>query len=73
LVDGDVEVDFSEKDRWLVLRRARFLVAFSVAGEAVRLPIPKSAEIILRSSEEIATTDGALMLVPNSVAVLRTI
>ena len=29
---GDVKVDFCEEDRWLALRRGRFLTAFSLAS-----------------------------------------
>jgi maltooligosyltrehalose trehalohydrolase len=70
-VTGDVKVDFSEKDRWLALRRRRFLIAFSVASGVVRLTLPEGAEIVLRSCQEVSLGSGALTLIPDSVAVLR--
>jgi maltooligosyltrehalose trehalohydrolase len=71
-VSGDVTVEFSEADRWLALRRGRYLVAFSVAENAVSLPADETAEIVLRSGDEVALAGGRLTLVPDSVAVMRT-
>ncbi|HEX5236052.1 MAG TPA: malto-oligosyltrehalose trehalohydrolase [Silvibacterium sp.] len=71
LVDGDSAVEFSEEGRWLMLRRGEFLIAFSVAEAAVKLTVPKNAEIALRSSEEISRAGRELTLIPDSVAVLR--
>jgi maltooligosyltrehalose trehalohydrolase len=71
LIDGKVEVDFSETDRWLMLRRGRFVIAFSVAENGVRLPVPENAQVVLKSSDKISVESGALTLVPDSVAILR--
>jgi maltooligosyltrehalose trehalohydrolase len=70
-VSGDVEVDFSERDGWLMLRRGRFLIAFSVAEREITLRAPKGAEIVLKSAGPIGITGDSLRLVPDSVAVLR--
>ena len=70
-VSGDVKVDFSERDGWLILRRGRFLIAFSVAEREMALPVPKGAKIVLKSADQIAITDGSLRLVADSVVVLR--
>jgi hypothetical protein len=70
-VSGNVEVEFSEEAGWLKLRRGRLLIAFSIAPEPVRLPIPKRAQLLLKSSEEVSLEAGSLELAPDSVAVLR--
>jgi maltooligosyltrehalose trehalohydrolase len=70
-VSGDVKVDFSEEGRWLTLRRARFLTAFSVALNVVRLPVPPGAVVLLQSSDEVSLAGDMLALPPDSVAVLR--
>jgi maltooligosyltrehalose trehalohydrolase len=71
LLSGDVAVEFSDEGRWLKLQRGRFVVAFSVAEEAIRLSVCETAEIVLKSSDETSLAGGALMLVPDSVVVLR--
>jgi maltooligosyltrehalose trehalohydrolase len=70
---SDVEVEFNEKDRWLMMRRGRFLIAFSVAEKAQKLRVPRGVELVLRSAEEVALSDGELELVPDSVAVGLTV
>jgi maltooligosyltrehalose trehalohydrolase len=70
-VDGDVKVEFSEEEGWLQMRRGRFLTAFSVASDVVRLPVPENAEVVLRSSDEIVLKGDRLTLIPDSVVVLR--
>lgn len=70
-VSTDVKVDFSEESGRLTLRRGRFLVAFSIAAEPVRLPLPAKAEILLKSSDKVAITGDELDLTPDSVAILR--
>ncbi len=71
-VNGDIAVNFSEEECWLMMRRGRFLIVFSVASDEVKLPVPESAEIVLRSSDEVNVEGSRLTLVPDSVAVLRT-
>lgn len=70
LADAASSVKFSEEGQWLLLRRGRFLVGFSVAARTVSLTIPQTAEVLLRSSEEVAVERGTLTLAPDSVAVL---
>lgn len=70
-VSAEVEVDFSEEDRWLVLWRGRFLIAFSMASSVMTLPFSSDAEMVLKSSDEVSLDGGSLTLVPDSVAVLR--
>lgn len=71
LVSADAKVEFSEEGGWLTLRRGRFLVAFSIAVQPTRLSLPARAEIVLKSSDEVATTGDGLVLTPDSVAILR--
>ena len=70
-VSGNVEVEFSEEAGWLKLSRGRLLVAFSIAPEPVRLPTPKRAQLLLKSSEDVSLGAGSLTLASDSVAVLR--
>ncbi|MFZ0662555.1 MAG: malto-oligosyltrehalose trehalohydrolase [Acidobacteriaceae bacterium] len=70
-VSGDVAVEFSEEGRWLALRRGRYLVAFSVAAEPVRVPVPPGARMVMQSSDEVSITENRLVLVPDSVAIVR--
>ena len=70
-VSSAVKVEFSENDRWLTMERGRYLTAVSVAESEVALPVPKDAEIMLKSADEVAIRGGSLRLIPDSVAVLR--
>ncbi|MGC2213435.1 MAG: malto-oligosyltrehalose trehalohydrolase [Silvibacterium sp.] len=70
-VCGNVTVAFSERERWLTIRRGQFLIALSVASDRIELPVPENAEIALRSSDDISLSGGVLILVPDSVTVLR--
>ena len=70
-VTGDTKVEFSEKDRWLTMRRGRYLTAINLAEHEIALSLPKNAEIVLKSTDQNAVQRGRLVLVPNSVAVLR--
>lgn len=70
-VSADAQVEFSEEGRWLTLRRGRFLIAFSIASKPVQLLLSDGAEIVLKSSEEVAVDGDKLVLAPDSVAVLR--
>ena len=70
-VSAEVEVNFSEEDRWLVLWRGRFLIAFSMASNVMTLPFSSDAEMVLKSSDAVSLDGGSLTLVPDSVAVLR--
>ena len=70
-VTGDTKVEFSEKDRWLTMLRGRYLTAINLAEHEIALSLPKNAEIVLKSTDQNAVQRGRLVLVPNSVAVLR--
>lgn len=69
--DGPTEVEFSEEDRWLKMRRGQFLVAFNIAPSTLALPIEADTRVLLKSSEEISLNANALHLPPDSIAVLR--
>ncbi len=70
-ISGNVDVEFSEEAGWLMLRRGRLLVAFSIAPKSVHLPMPERAQLLLKSSEEVSLEADSLTLTPDSVAVLR--
>jgi maltooligosyltrehalose trehalohydrolase len=73
LVTGDVEVEFDEPARWMVLRRGRFVVALNAGPETVKLAGPEGAELLLKSAEDVALAGDGLTLIPDSVAVLRAV
>ncbi len=70
-VNGTIEVEFDEAARWLMLRRGRFVIAVNAGPDTVKLAAPKGAEVVLRSTEEIALEGDGLVLIPDSVAVVR--
>lgn len=69
--DSPTEVEFSEEDLWLKMRRGQFIIAFNIAAGALTLPVEAGAQILLKSSEEISLGANTLHLPPDSVAVLR--
>lgn len=69
--DSPTDVEFSEEDLWLKMRRGQFIIAFNIAAGALTLPVEAGAQILLKSSEEISLGANTLHLPPDSVAVLR--
>ena len=67
---GHVHVRCSEEQKWLVMERGAVTVAFSLAEQPVRLEVRPESEIVLASSEEIRMENRAIVLPPDSVAVL---
>jgi len=70
-ISGNVEVDFSEEAGWLKLGRGRFLIAFSIATQPVRVKVPARAQLVLKSSGEVSLEPESLTLTPDSVVILR--
>ena len=72
LADGRfdrVEVDFDEKERWLVIRRPSTVVAVNFAPRPCALDVEASS--VLLASADAALRATRLTLPPESVAVLR--
>jgi maltooligosyltrehalose trehalohydrolase len=74
LTDGslaDVEVLFSEEQKWLTMRRGQIFFAFNIAEETVRISMPTGAKLILASYGGIVVEQDSLSLPSDSVAILR--
>lgn len=69
--DGPTEVEFSEEDHWLKMRRGPFLIVLNIAAGTLTQPVEADARVLLRSSEEISLNANTLNLPPDSVAVLQ--
>ncbi|MFP5228989.1 MAG: malto-oligosyltrehalose trehalohydrolase [Acidobacteriota bacterium] len=68
---GRVQVRCSENEKWLVMERGAITVAFSLATKPVEIEVRPGSEIALASSGDICLKDRALVLQPDSAAVLR--
>ena len=66
----NVDVRFDEQEKWLTMRRGTILVAVNLAEQVVDLQVPEGAEILLKSTEEVAVVAEVLKLSPDSVAIL---
>lgn len=64
-------VDVDESARTLVLERGPLTVACNLATEPRRLPLDGAARVLLASDIEAGVEDGAVVLPPESVAMLR--
>jgi maltooligosyltrehalose trehalohydrolase len=73
LTDGaldQVNIRFSEEDRWFAMERSRCTVAFSLAEQPVEIEVRPSSHVALASSSSISVNGTRLTLPPDSVAVL---
>jgi maltooligosyltrehalose trehalohydrolase len=66
-----VEVQYREKERWLVLSRGPLAVACNLSEERQALPIPFPAAMLLASSEHCCLSGSHVDMPPDSVAILR--
>jgi maltooligosyltrehalose trehalohydrolase len=76
LRDGDLErvqVHYDEEQRWMVIERGELRVAFSIAEETQRMPLPGSFErtLLLASHPQVELVHDAIELPPDSVAIIR--
>jgi maltooligosyltrehalose trehalohydrolase len=69
---GNIQVSYSEKQRWLRVMRARILIASNLAASAVVVPLEHEATLLLSSDPGIVVEDGDITLPPESIAVLQT-
>jgi maltooligosyltrehalose trehalohydrolase len=73
LTDGlreQARTSFDETQGWLVLERGPLTVAVNFGDQAVNLPAPGHQLVLAASEPAVAVADGALVLPPDSVAVL---
>ncbi|MFP5298794.1 MAG: malto-oligosyltrehalose trehalohydrolase [Actinomycetota bacterium] len=73
LLSGDlsaVEVEFSEEERWLVLRRGPFTFAYNLSdGDVV---VPAAGSLVMASGKDPAIDGDKASLPPRSVSIFRT-
>ena len=76
LVDGRLArgtVEHSERDRWLAMRRGRFVVVCNLAARGQRVPVrlPAYAGLRLASTSAVALRADGIDLPPDSVAIVE--
>lgn len=67
---GQPRVEFSEREKWLRMRRGSIEVACTLGGER-QFAVGPGAEVLLASREGIAVCDGVVVLPPETVAIVR--
>jgi maltooligosyltrehalose trehalohydrolase len=70
---GNTAVTFNEDERWLCMQRGAIIVACSIAEQAQSVPIHSPGELILASRQEIVIAGDTVTLMPDTVAVIRTV
>ena len=68
----DVEVDFSENEKWLVLRRGKLEIISNLGSSSLKRQVNEGANILLASDNAIKLEQLSLVLPPDSVAILNT-
>jgi len=68
---GNVLVAFDEVEKWLRMERGAISMICNIGPEDRSFPIPQASILELTSRRSIVTADGAIILPPLSVAVLR--
>jgi maltooligosyltrehalose trehalohydrolase len=74
LTDGrldQVDVRFSEEQRWLALQRGSITVVCNLSAERQEVSLPSLAAMLLASSPECVVADGAVAMPSDSVAILK--
>jgi maltooligosyltrehalose trehalohydrolase len=68
-----VAVEYSERDRWLAIKRGEIAVAVNLADARQNVPIPavRSGELLLSSDPECVVGAGSVSLGADSVAIFR--
>jgi maltooligosyltrehalose trehalohydrolase len=67
---GNIEVAYSEEQRWLRVIRERIVIASSLAPSAVLVPLEHEASLLLSSQPNVIAESGGITLPPDSIAVL---
>ena len=68
---GNIEVIYSEDQRWLRVTRGRIVIATSLAPDAVLVPVEQEVNLLLSSQPNIIVETGGINLPPESIAVLQ--
>ena len=67
----EVAIRFEEGARWMTIRRGPIAVAFNLDAATQTVPLPFDGTVVMSSAAEIRRIDGAVELLPDSVAVIR--
>ena len=68
---GEVEVEYSEEQKWLTMRRGPVLLAVSLAAAPVTFHAPANATLAITSAAAIGIESESILLPPDSVAILK--
>ena len=68
---GNIEVAYSEEQRWLRVTRGRIVIAISLAPGTVLVPLEHDANLLLSSQPNVIVESGGITLPPDSLAVLE--
>jgi maltooligosyltrehalose trehalohydrolase len=68
---GNIEVTFSEEQRWLRVIRAEIVIAINLAQNTVSLSLQHEANLMLSSQPNVVIENGAITLPPDSIAVVK--
>ncbi len=69
---GNIEVTYSEEQRWLRVIRAEIVIAINLAQRTVSLLLQHEANLMLSSQPNVLIENGAITLPPDSIAVVKT-
>lgn len=67
-----VEVQFSDRDHWLLMKRGEIAVACNFGKDPWLVPMPGNREVLLGSGGEIRACGDGVVLPPKSVLILAT-
>lgn len=68
---GNAQATFNEADRWLILQRGEIRVYCNLGRADLHLPVEKGSTLILASQAGIEIRDSAVVLPPDSVAIVQ--
>ncbi len=68
---GNVRVAFDEREKWLRMVRGEIEVICNLGRARRSFEVPGENELLLASRQDVTLKDGAIVLAPDTVAVLR--
>jgi maltooligosyltrehalose trehalohydrolase len=74
LTDGslkEIKVEYSEEEKWLVMRRVSLEIVVNLRSQPLQRQIPPASKLVLSSNAAIKTDQASLNLPPDSVAILK--
>ena len=64
-------VFYDQQETWILIERSDLVVNCNLSNEDRRFPVPEGAQVILSSQRIAPVKDGAVMLPPNSVVIVK--